>query len=104
VAGVWKRLHDEELGSLYASSNIRVIKLRMRWTGHVAYMGDMRNMYNVLVGKSEGRRPLGRHRLMCRCGDTMKQELKEGVERKKVVLGRVPWRALLDTVMNLRIQ
>jgi hypothetical protein len=41
---------------------------------------------------------------MCRCGDTMKQELKEGVERKKVVLGRVPWRALLDTVMNLRIQ
>jgi hypothetical protein len=75
VAGVWKRLHDEELGSLYASSNIRVIKLRMRWTGHVAYMGDMRNMYNVLVGKSEGRRPLGRHRL--RCEDNIGMDLRE---------------------------
>jgi len=72
----WRTLHNKKLHNLYASQNIRVIKSRkMRWTGHVAYMGDMRNMYNVLVGKSEGRRPLGRHRL--RCEDNIGMDLRE---------------------------
>ena len=57
-------MHNEELNDLYSSSNIvRVIKRgRMRWAGHVARMGEERGVYGVLVGKPEGRRPLGRPR------------------------------------------
>jgi hypothetical protein len=62
VTGEWRRLHKEELNDLYASLNIVwVIKLRqMRCAGHVAHMGEMRGIYRVLVGKPEGKRPLGR--------------------------------------------
>jgi hypothetical protein len=61
VAGGWRRLHNEELHNLYTSPNIvRVIKSeRMRWTGYVTRMEEMRNAYNILVGKPEGKRPLG---------------------------------------------
>ena len=64
VVGEWRKLHNEELNYLYWSPNIlRVIKSRrIRWTGHVARMGDMRVVYRVLVVKSEGRRPLVRTR------------------------------------------
>jgi hypothetical protein len=57
-----RRLHIEELHNLYALPNIiRVIKSRrMRWLKYVAHMGDMRNAYKILVGKPEGKRPLGR--------------------------------------------
>ena len=57
-------MHNEELNDLYSSPNIaRVIKSRrMRWTGHMARMGEGRGVYRVLVGKPEGRRPLGRPR------------------------------------------
>jgi len=61
VTGEWRRLHNEELNDLYSSPNIvRVIK--SRWAGHVARMGEERGVYRVLVGKWEGKRPLGRPR------------------------------------------
>jgi len=64
VTGEWRRLHKEELSDLYCSPNIvRVIKSRrMRWAGHVARIGEERGTYRALVGKPEGRRPLGKPR------------------------------------------
>jgi hypothetical protein len=62
VTGEWKKLYNEEPHNLYSSPNIiRTIKSRrVRWAGHVARMGEKRNVYRILVGKPEGRRPLGR--------------------------------------------
>jgi hypothetical protein len=56
----WRKLHNEELHNLYFSPNIiRVIKaMRMRWARHVARMRETRNIYRILVGKPEGKRPL----------------------------------------------
>ena len=64
VTGEWRRLHNEELIDLYSSPNIvRVLKSRrIRWAGHVARMGEERWAYRFLVGKPEGKRPLGRPR------------------------------------------
>ena len=64
LTGEWRKLHNEELNDLYSLPNIvRVVKSRrIRWAGHVARMGDDRGVYRVLVGKSEGKRPLGRRR------------------------------------------
>jgi hypothetical protein len=61
VTGEWRKRHNEELHDLYCSPNfLRVIKSRrMRWAGHVARMGEGRGVYRVLVGKPEGKRPLG---------------------------------------------
>jgi hypothetical protein len=70
-------LHNEELHNLYSSSSIvRMIKSRrMRWAGHVTRMGERRNAYRILVGKPEGRRPLGRPRR--RWVDNIKTDLRE---------------------------
>ena len=77
VMGEWRRLHNEELNDLYCSPNIvRVIKLRrMRWAGHVARMGVERGVCRVLVGKPEGKRPLGRPRR--RWVDNIRTDLQE---------------------------
>jgi hypothetical protein len=62
--GSWRKLHNDEIRNLYFSPNIvRVIKARrMSWAGHVARMGEGRGVYRVLVGRPEGKRPLGRPR------------------------------------------
>jgi hypothetical protein len=77
VTGEWKKLHNEELNDLYSFPNIvRLVKSRrMRWTGHVARMGEDRGVYRVLVRKPEGKRPLGRPRR--RWVDNIKMDLQE---------------------------
>jgi hypothetical protein len=64
VANGWRKLHSQEFHNLYSSpSIIRIIKSRrMRWAEHVARMGEKKNVYRLLVGKPEGKRPLGRPR------------------------------------------
>jgi hypothetical protein len=75
--GVRRKLHNEELHNLYCSpSIIRMIKSRrMRLAGHVARMGEKRNAYRILVGKPEGKRPLGRPRR--RWADNIKMDVRE---------------------------
>ena len=74
VTGEWRKLHNEELNDLYSQNIVRVIKSRrLRWTGHVARMGERRGVYKVLVGKHEGKRPLGRPRR--RWEDNIKMDL-----------------------------
>jgi hypothetical protein len=77
VTGGCRKLHNEELHNLYSSQSIiRVIKARrMRWAGHTAQRGEKRNAYRTLVGKPEGKRPLGRPRR--RWVDNIKMDLIE---------------------------
>ena len=77
ITGEWRKLHNTELHALYSSPNIfRNFKSgRLTWAGHVACMEPSRNTYRVLVGKPEGKRPLGRPR--CRWEDNIKMDLRE---------------------------
>jgi hypothetical protein len=77
VSGEWRKLHNGELHNVYSSPNIiRQIKARrMRWAGHVARMGEGRNLYRVLVGKPEGKRPLERSR--SRWEDGIKMDFRD---------------------------
>jgi hypothetical protein len=78
---------------------------RMRWAGHVARMGLKRNAYRILVRKPKGKRPLGRPRR--RWVDNIKMDLREtgwdGVDWIDLAQDRNQWRALVNTVMNLRV-
>jgi hypothetical protein len=107
VTGEWRKLHNEELNNLYSSPNtVLVIKSRrMRWAGHVACMGERRDVYRVLVGKPEGRRPLGRPRR--RWEDNIRMDLREMgcgcVDWVELAQDRDRWRALVSAVMNFRV-
>jgi hypothetical protein len=100
-------LHNGELHNLYSSPDIiRQIKSRrMRWEGHVARMGEWRNVYRVLVGKPEGKRALERPRR--RWEDGIKMDLGEfgwgGVDCIYLAQDRDRWRAVVNAVMNLRV-
>ena len=77
VTGEWRKLLNEDLSDLYSLPNIvRVVKSRrMRWVGHVARMGEGRGVHRVLVGKPEGKIPMGRPRR--RWEDNIKMDLQE---------------------------
>ena len=107
VTKEWRKLHNEELSDMYSLPNIvRVVKSRrMRWAGHVARIVEGRGVHRVLVGKPEGKRPLGRPRR--RWEDNIKMDLQE-VGRDcedwmELAQDRDRWQALVSTVMNLRV-
>jgi hypothetical protein len=90
VTGEWKKLHNEELHILYSSPNIirKIKSRRMMWVGHVARMGEEKNVYKVLMGKPEGKRPLGRPRH--RWEDGIRIDLRE------IGWGSVDWIQLVQ--------
>jgi hypothetical protein len=107
VTGGWRKLHNEELHNLYSSpSIIKITKSRtMRWVGHVARMGEKRNVFRLLVGNPEGKRPLGRPRRGWI--DNIKMGLLEiglnVVDWIGLAQDRYKWRALVNSVMKLRV-
>jgi hypothetical protein len=109
VAGDWRRLHNEGLHNLYTSPIIvKVIKSRrMRWTGHIARMGEMRNAYKSLVGKPERKRPRGRPRHRWEDSITRRMSLRgiewESVEWMHLAQDRDQLWAVVNTVMKFRV-
>jgi hypothetical protein len=108
VTEEWIKLHNEELHDLCSSpSIIRIIKSRrMSWAGHVAHMGEKRNAYKLLVGKPAGRRPLGRPRR--RWVDNIRMDLGQvgwdDVDWIGLAQDRNRWRAVVNSVLNLRVR
>jgi hypothetical protein len=103
VTGGWRKLDYEKLRNLYASKNIiRVIK--SGWTRHVTRM-EGRNTYKTLVGKPERSRPLGRPGRRWEYNIRMdpRETGCEGVDWMHLAQVRDQWRALVNTVMNLRV-
>jgi hypothetical protein len=103
----WIRLHNEKPYDLYSSTNIiRVIhSSRRQWVGHVARMWEGRGAYRILVGKPEGRRPLGRPRR--KWEDNIKMDLQD-VERESMdwidLAQDRDWRrALINAAINLQV-
>ena len=105
--GEWRRIYNEELNDLYCSPNIvRVLKWRrMRWAGHVACMGEEREVYRVLVGEIVGKDPLGRPRR--RWVDNIRMNLQKVgcgyMDWIGLAQDRDRWRRLVSAVMNLRV-
>jgi len=106
VTGEWRRLHSEELNDLYSSPKmVRMIKSRrMRCAGHVARMDEERGVYRVLLGKPEGKRPLGRPR---RRWVDIRMDLQEVgcvyMDWIGLAQDRDRWWTLVSAVMNLRV-
>jgi hypothetical protein len=101
-----RKLHNGELHNIYSSPDIirQAKSRRMGWAGHVARMGEGRNLYRVLVGNPEGKRPLGRPRRKWEAG--IKMDLREigwGVEWIQLAQDRGSWRAVVSAVMNLHL-
>jgi hypothetical protein len=106
VMAGWRKLHNKELHNLYSlPSIIRMIKSRMRWTGHVGRMGEKRNAYRILVGKPEGKRPLGRsgHRWEDNIMMDLRKKGWRGMDWIDLAEDRDQWRVLVNTVMNLEV-
>jgi hypothetical protein len=106
VAGGWRKLHSAEIRDVYYSpSIIRVLKSRrMRWTGHLARTRG-KNVYRLLVGKPEGKRPLGRPR--CTWMNNIWMGLGEvgwgDMDWIGLAQDRDKWRTLVKAVLNLRV-
>jgi hypothetical protein len=103
--GSWRKLHNDELQSLYSSPNVvRVIKARrMRWAGDMTGMGERRGVYRVLVGRPEGKRPLGRPRRMWEDNINLRKIGINGANWFRLAQDRVQWGTCVNTIINLRV-